>query len=383
MLAEDVAKAMRFAPCQIRDPGGWYNVIRPFDGLWEGEQVSFEPVLRPLYMEYGARLYEAAAREAIERFPGFAEHIVEDGPDIQERRLVFTDRAHDLVLPFIVNRMYALDQDRAVSATESVVVGEVTPRIRVGDRRTLSLRVTLDRPATDEVTWQEVQGCFSSDRMLPLDPSPRQCSFGFVRPMLCDLSWHELAYLNWTEVRKPLTPADEALLAAVRTFDPTGIARSLAAGADPNALGDGDETPLTLLASTEPWHYVTLEDGESWDDLRRRSPLVSFEDRKACMEVLLDAGAHVDLCGPNGSTALTATALNKDDKLLEWLLAMGADDTADGYDDSSPGDWPPAWDFAASELTVEPGPDSERVWRLLRRYRQAPDGTRPGERPDW
>lgn len=304
MLAEDVAKAMRFASCQIRDPGGWYNTIRSFDGFWEGEKVSFEPVLRPLYMEYGARLYEAAAREAIERFPGFADHIVEDGPDIQERRLVFTDRAHDLVLPFIVNRMYALDADKAVSSTESVVVGETGRGICVGGRRKLSLHVTLDRPATDEATWQEVQGCFSAGRMLPLDPSPRQCSFSLVRPMLCDLSWHELAYLNWAEVRKPLTPADEALLAAVRIFDPTGIARSLAAGADPNAFDDGDETPLTLLASTELWHNVTREDGESWDDLRRRALPAFFEDRKACMEALLEAGAHLDLCGPEGTTAL-------------------------------------------------------------------------------
>lgn len=383
MLAEDVAKAMRFAPCQIRDPGGWYDVHRSFDGIWEGEEVSFEPVLRPLYMEYGTRLYEAAAREAIDRFPGFADHIVEDGPDIQERRLVFTDRAHDLVLPFIVDRMYALDKDKAVSSTESVVIGEARPGIRVDNRRILPLHVTLDRPVTDEATWQEVQGCFSAGRMLPLDPSPRQCDFGLVRSMLCDLSWLELAYLNWGEVRKPLTRADEALFAAVHLFDPAAIARSLAAGADPNALDNGDETPLTQLASTEPWHSITPKDGESWEDARSRAQSVAFEDRKACMEVLLDAGAHVDLCGPDGTTALTVAVLNKDDKLLEWLLMLGADDTADGFDDSSPGDWPPAWDFAASDLTVEPGPASERVWQLLRRYRQAPNGTRPGERPDW
>lgn len=386
-LPTDVATATKFARCQIRDPGGWYRVSHSFDGIWQGEPVSFDPVIRPLFMEYAIRLYEQAARDAAERFPGFTDHLVEDGPEIGERRIVFTSPLHDLALPYMIRRMWSLHEDRVVSVAESISVQPDEPCGRIGGRRQMKLFVTLDRPSTDKSTWEEVRACFAEGKVFPIDTSSRQCDFKLAGPMRCEMSLPELAYLNWEDVRKPLSEADKMLFKAVETFNPAEISRCLALGADPNAIDHVGETPLIELASTDRWESVKPEPGESWEDLRARIPPVTFDERKACIQVLLSAGAHLDVSGPNSSTSLSRAILSKDEELLEWLLELGTDDTIMGFDDSFPGEWPTAWDRAISECSAAGGPEereqAERTWKILRRHRQAPDGTLPHERPDW
>lgn len=386
-LATDIAAATKFARCQIRGPQCWYNVSHFFDGVWQGEPVVFDPVIRPLFMEYALRLYELAARDALEKFPGFTDHVVEDGPDLGERRLVFTDSKHDLALPFMINQMWSLHEAKAVCVAESVRAEPDERGIRIGGRRQMKLFITLDRPSMDKTTWEEVRDGITAHGGFPVDAVPRQCDFKLVRPMRCEMSLPELAYLNWDSVRRPLSKADTALFKAVETFDPAEISRWLAAGADPNAIDDTGNTPLTELVSTDRWEHVKPEPGESWESLRGRIPPVTPDERKACIQVLLDAGADLDLCGPNTCTLLSNVVLRKDETLLDWLLELGADDTILNFDDNYPGDWPTAWDYAASDCSIASGPEeedeAERTWRALRRHRQAPDGTWPHERPEW
>lgn len=387
-LAADIAAATKFARCQIRDPRCWYHVLDAFDGVWQGEPVELVPVIRPLFMEYARHLYEMAACDALEKFPGFTDHVVEDGPDLGERRLVFTDSKHDLALPFMINRMWSLHEAKAVSVSESIRAEPDERGGRIGGRRIMNLFVTLDRPMTDRTTWEEVRDRIIAEGNFPVDRSPRQCDFHLAGPMRCEMSLPELAYLNWDVVRKPLGEADIALFKAVATFDPAEISRCLAAGANPNAIDKTGETPLMALVSTdERQEYVKPEPGESGGALRMSLSPVTLEERQACIQVLLDAGADLDLCGPNECTPLSTVVLNKDDALLDWLLAQGADDTIINFDDEYPGGWPTVWDYAASDLSVAFTPaeekEAERTWRALRRHRQAPDGTPPDERPEW
>ena len=380
-----IGQATKFARCQIRDVNKWYRIIHSFEGYWNGEPVSFDPCIRPLFMEYATRLYETAAQEALQRFPGFTDHHVEDGPDLGERRLVFTSSKHELAVPFLFNRMRTLAEDKAVSVAESVHA-ELDGSTRIGGRRRMKLFVTVDRPSTDKGVWDEVRACFTEGRPFPIDPTPRQCDWRLVAPMRVALSLPELVYLNWADVRTPLSAADRALLESVATFDPAVIAQCIANGADPNATHSGGETALMELITSNPGDTVQPEPGEDWESLEARIPPVSLERRKACIQVLLDAGAHLDVRGPDENTALDLAILRKDEELLEWLLSLGADDTIQ-YDNTYPAAWPTTWDWAAGDCSIASTPEevdlAERTWRMLRKHRQAPDGTMPDERPDW
>ncbi len=383
-LSEQIFGVSKFARSQLRDPKGWYNVGHSFDGLWQGESVVFDPVIRPLYLEYGTRLYELAAQEALERFPRMAEHVVVDGPDLGERRLHFTTGQHDLALPYMANCFWSLDEKKAVAVAESIRV-ELDDSVLIGGRRQIKLFISLDRPSTDESTWDEVRSFFAEGKLFPIDETPRQCDVKLAANMRTTMSIPDLVLLNWKEVRKPLTSADDALFKAIETFNPDAIASALADGADPNAIDTMDDTPLVNLISSDRWEYVKPERGESWEALQARIPSVTLGERKACVQVLLDAGAHIDVCGAEGTTAVTAAVLRKEHELLDWLLSLGGDDTIH-HEDSRYGDWPAAWDYAATDLDLA-APDereaAELTWRALRRHRQAPNGTLPGERPEW
>ncbi len=385
-LSSEVAEATRFARCQIRDLGRWDRTYRSFDGVWQGKRVNFDPVIRPLFMEYAARLYECAAIDALGRFPGFADHMVENGSDIGERRLVFASPRHELAKTYMIMRMWSLDQDKKISVAENFRVVEEEPAIQIRGYPQLKLYINLDRPLTDETTWEEVRSFFAEGREFPLNQSPRQCDFSLAGDMRCEMSLPELACLNWDKVRKPLTKADKTLFNCLEKFDPAKIARCLAAGADPNAIGVEDETPIARLSSTDMLEFIKPRRGETWEELQKRIPPVSVELRRACIKILLDAGAHIDLCGLDGCTAVVNAVLRKDNDLLAWLLEQGADDTIECFTDSDPGEWPTAWDYAASDISCAYSPEerelAEQTWELLRKHRQTPEGWMPGERPD-
>lgn len=382
-LDPEIAAATQFARCQIRDTGPEYRTHHSFDGFWEGEPVTFDATARPLFMDYAARLYEAAAREALELFPGFTDHIVEESPELGERRIVFTSGKQDLALCYMLGRFWRLADEGKINVGESIRVKPDPWRNSGHGRRTLKLEVWLDRPATDEAMSKELEARLSRGEPFPLDPTPRQCDIKLVAAMRAEMSLPELTYMNWHHVRKRLTPADQALFKAVEGFDRSTIAAALAQGADPNAIDEYGETPLAQLAENDRWMCVTPEKGETEEDLKARVPPISPAERIACMEVLHRAGAHLDLTGPEGLTPLAYAVLSKHVEAVEWLLRMGADDTINCYDDSWLGNWPSAWHHAWAGSSIRRTEEAEQTWRMLRRHRQAPEGTMPNERPDW
>lgn len=382
-LDPEVVAATLFARCQIRDTGRWHKVSHRFDGSWEGEPVDFIATVRPLFMNYAARLYEAAAREALELFPGFTDHIVEDGPELGERRIVFTSGKQDLARCYMMGRIWRLADEGKFKVGESIRAEPAPLSYSRYGRRTLNLEVWFDRPVTDEVMSKEIEARLSRGESYPLDPTPRQCDMKLAAAMRAEMSLPELAYMNWEHARKPLTPADQALFKAVETFDRSTIAAALAQGADPNAIDEYGEPPLAQLANYDRWMYVATEKGETEEDLKARVPPVSTAERIACMEVLHRAGAHLDFTGPDGLTPLSSAVLAKHVEAVEWLLRMGADDTINCYGDSWPGAWPTAWDYASSDASIERTEAAEQTYRAFRRYRQGPDGKLPNDSPDW
>ena len=379
-LDPEIATAARFARLQLRETEARLNSVTNIDCLWNGEAVHFELTTRPLFMEYAARLYEEALREALRRFPGFTDHVVEDGPELGERRLRFVSGKHHFAKLFMLSWIGQLHREKLVSVAESFRILPDESGVMRRGRRQLRLCVTPDRPKTDRSTLEEVRACLLEGREFPIDPTPRRCDPKLVSTLLTEMTLPELAYLNWKEIRTPLSPADEALFKSLRTFDSAEIARCIADGADPNAINESGDTPLCDLVQND--REMVPELGESWEALQGRTPLTTFEERKACIQVLLDAGAHLDLVGPGGSLPIAMAVLRKDDETLDWLLSLGADDTIEFNDDSYPGDWPPTWDYAISDCSVADceaeRETEERTWRVLCRHRQAPDGTMPG-----
>ena len=94
--------------------------------------------------------------------------------------------------------------------------------------------------------------------------------------------------------------------AAVTARDPQTLRLVLDAGADPNATGGRDWSPLQLAASR--------------DD-------VESDARIEMMDALIKAGAAVDLADRDGTTALQVAVVYNNVKAVRFLLAAGADAT--------------------------------------------------------
>lgn len=378
-LPADVACATRFARCQLRAPLGNAVSLPSLDGVWQGEPVTFVPEIRPLIHEYALRLYAHAAREAIGRFPLLGGHVVEDGPDLGERRLRFTTGQPDLALSFMMGRFWQLMDDEIVEIADGIRVEPDTHRF--GGPRRMNVVICLDGPSLDAAGWERIAAHLSTGAPPTLDPRPRACDRKLTAALRTTLSLPELVLLNWNAVRKPLSEADAALFRAIEWLDPAAIVRALAAGADPNALDEMGDSAIANVVRAEPWEHAAAMPGETWEQVKARFPSVTPEERLACLEPLVEAGASLDLCGPQGTNPVTMAVLRADHRVLDWLLARGADDTVHSEDEE--GHWPMAWSFASSERVVEGRLENEETRRTLRRHRQAPTGTLPGEDPDW
>ena len=105
---------------------------------------------------------------------------------------------------------------------------------------------------------------------------------------------------------------DDELLEATEAFDLARVKAALEAGADVDARGPGEDTAL-IRAS-----------------MRSMIPI---------MEVLLGAGAAVDLKNNLGATALIAAASGRGGDSIELLLANSADPNLGDFRDKKPLMW--------------------------------------------
>ena len=374
----DIYVSSKFSRCQLiaKEKVGFHDTF--FHGVYEEREVRFYPLIKSLRLEFAMRIYEAAVQEALIKFPGFTDYYVEDGMDIGERRLRFVTNKHDLALPFIFNRMRSLAEEGAITVSEGFSVRPEYPDRGYGSDNDRSLSLVVNLGEFEKGNWEAFKESLLSNQPFHFDPTPQQFSYKEIHDYFTEVSLPELEYINWHDVRKPLSSTEAMLFTAAENLDADGVAKCLADGADPNSLDKYDHTPLTSVVDAYSFVYGELAP-EEWEHR-----LVAC---RACIMHLLEAGAHLDVIGQDGMTALTWAILRKDEPLVEWFLALGADDTNQFHEDSWPGDWPPAWDYAASDcsaaFTEEERQAAERTWRILRRHRQAPDGTMPDERPDW
>jgi len=132
------------------------------------------------------------------------------------------------------------------------------------------------------------------------------------------------------------TAKEKVLLDAVRNGDSALAQQLLQKGADPNVTDDCGIPVITYGAALARPDLMKLlissgADINSVDSFHRKPPLLWVidslfeEDVCAVVELLISAGAKVNLKGESGEPALTSAVLKENDRLLELLISAGAD----------------------------------------------------------
>lgn len=374
--AETVA-ACAFARCQLRDSDRRYMNYGAFHGDWDGLPSYFRPNLRPLFVDYAIAVYSQAIRDAVAYYPHFARYSVVDGPLIGERRLVFPDKLDEAAAYWIRCRFYELAEKGDISVSESFAIRPVDTS-SFGGRREFIVDVSLDHERIDEKTWKKVSDTVSKGKPFPVNPKPRKCEIKLASEMLTELSLPELVAMNWSSVRKPLTEADRRLFVAINEFDTNAAAEALAAGADPNAVSESNETPLTAVVlfrwierrrdslnvpdASEEYFKLDAELGPSTEEIIR------------FVNLLVSAGAAADWATFNEETPLAEAALNADADVVTCLLEHGADPSIRCFTDDHPGDWGNAWESAHYLCDPNIDKNDERVWNAIIAKWPAPFG---------
>ncbi len=335
----------RFALCQLQDTDKRYNTSHSFDGVWEGKPAYFEPRLRPLFMDYAVAVYAQVLQEAHQRYPGFTDYLIEEGPLVGERRIHFPGRQAVAASQWMHSRFYGLARSGKVKVPESFQACWKRDGVTVGGREKVIVDIVVDRPCTDISTWEEVRQIVSTGKSFPVETQLRSCRAEWAAEMLVEVSLPELYPLNWECIRKPMTEKELALFAALGRYEIEQVRALLAAGADPNVMNGRDNTPLQEAinfwwADRRPW----VSDEKYRIDCDTLGP--SDSEKIRMVDCLLAAGAHPDWAAPNECTALTEASLNATAAVVTRLLDVGADPSIQCYDDEQPYSVGSAWSHA-------------------------------------
>ena len=156
-------------------------------------------------------------------------------------------------------------------------------------------------------------------------------------------------------------------------------------GADPNGIGDYDQTPLQRVLDFKWADHRPYESEEQYQrDLEILGP--TPQELIAMIDVLVEAGAHVDWAAPNECTPLAEACLHSTAEVVTHLLELGADPSIRCHDDEYPSEAGTAWDFAAMRCDgLDEDRNDESLWNALAAVHKEPWGdlevTDPQEAP--
>lgn len=315
-------------------------------------------------------VYNKATKLTRMRYPDYDAHHFIDGDRIGERRIVFHSERHGLSRSHL---RYALF-DITEKAKQKITVTEFCHKtVRASTNQSKSQMdyiVVLDVDEINHEIMCKVEERIKNNNFPTLSVKPLNFSWDEIKSYFTELSEPELVYLNWDEAEPSLSVHDKALFKAVDQLDITMVKQALTDGANLNRLYS-EESILSCLISA--WdNYISFPE-------HHNDTSISLSNVKEIMHLLLDKGAHPDLHHPEGTSALTDTALAQQPELAEILLEYGADSSISFYADMGPS----AWSFAQIDgFNIEVELGAREVFYTMVRHRSTPAFTQEAEDRD-
>jgi hypothetical protein len=336
---------------------------------------------------FARKIYFQAIGQTRARYPRFDERRFFDGQRVGERIVEFTSEEHDLAWGHLWTSLWTIIKEEKPTVSEATIVEEcsdwgypalVANTKRFGNEFTGNhRRITLVRnsPTVDEKQFSGFKALLKSGKLPGTDLTQVAFTLDEIRGGFIELSSPELVLLNWAEARPPHSEQDLKLIQSVDNLDLAGIGSALIAGANANTINQGNEPLISSLIGR--WRDHEANSSESDENLSviggDRSALQNRDDEVlASIKLLLEHGAHPDLHGPDETTAIIDAALNCRYEIVELLLNRGANAAIHCHSDSSPGEWPQAWDSPHFDAFHENDREARRIYDLLILRRPSP-----------
>lgn len=365
-LDEKTIAQSAFSRVQIGNTDRRYKVWRSFDGIWEGRDVYFEPIIIPTFIRYAVEVFRHALSDTLHRYPDFTRVEFSDGPLIGERRIHFPDRLDEAATTWLHSRFWQIAEKGDVRVHEGYTATFEKNACQCSGRVKVRFEIDLNRPETNERTWEELHTVLSNGNLPEIDPTPRRCDPGLTVSMLEHLSTSELFALNWKHCLPSLREVDETVLAAAKGLDIPGVQRALASGANPNCFLKKEGLTAIGLAVEQTRRFVDDEGGS--DEVADRKESLALR----VIDLLIDAGAAVDLAGFDENTPLAEACLNSSAKVITHLLEHGADPSILCFYDDYLGDWGGAWENADYRCNPHADNDDTTAWDALTKFYPPP-----------
>ena len=303
-------------------------------GIIDGEPVDITLVVWTLKLDAIREAYSRALERTEWRYPGWWEHVYENGPDVGERRLRFISGTHNLAFPYLANAMRHLCEDNLVPAVMEKV--EVHPcstnghpaglaelpgeHIRPGYRL---VRVVANVEEITTKMMNRFKEQLGRGEIITVAGASLTPTYIDITPFLTELNLSELALLNRADARKPVTEPDRKLLDACSKLDHDAIEVAFGQGANANVIDEHEDTPFSTLIQALADHDCLLEEtGSTTYHDGKTLPLLALEDKKRLLALLLSNGASRNLAGYEELTPVAQAACAElyevFKKFLQW-----------------------------------------------------------------
>ena len=304
------------------------------------------------------------------RYPDYDSHYFIDGDRIGERRIKFHSERH------------ALSRYHLISAL-LWVINNYEPKIKVNESQDSKLYISKDKSKPvlnylvirhlDEIDHNIISQIASEIKTYGhpiLSDTFVDFSWDDIKNSFTELSEPELVYLNWEKAKPSFSEADIALINAASNLNINAVQQALADGANPNTM-DGENTILSSVITA--WKdYVSSNSSLEKVTCHKKNNLISFDQVKELMRLLLDAGANPDWYSPRGVNPLTEAALLHQSELAGLLLEYDADAAINCFIDNGI-TYPSAWDYVVTDgFVVDESREARELFYEMVRHRSTP-----------
>ncbi|MBF0528515.1 MAG: hypothetical protein HQK55_04445 [Deltaproteobacteria bacterium] len=346
-----------------------------FKGVIDGREVNIILVVWTLQLEAARLIYSKALERTNWRYPGWWEHVYEDGVVLGERILRFVSGTHNLASCYMYAGFILLCEKNLVpSAFEKV---ETLPRNYVGDTAEMIdterygvrddyrlVRVVLSVEELNDDLIDGLESQLKQGKPISVAGAGRMPVYTDIKPFLFELNLSELALLNRADARKGLSAIDRKLIHACENLDLAAMRAAIQQGANLNAIDEYEGTPFSsLLQSLMDNDYLLDHPEDSSYYSGRKVLLLGAEEKKELVKMLLSAEAHPNLTGFLSLTPAAHAGIEGQEEILEVLLDEGADPTIH-CSNGCYEDWPSCWDYASTDSSLG-YPGAARVLALL------------------